>query len=141
MIFKCMNCHKLNLAKNGQKTRLCPFCGSKNQISKVNILFRVNNAEEAVSIIRAMKLPKDLKITQNIEASDNKITKGKISTLMNLLHELKEKNVNKISKMKLISEAEKRGINPKWLTRMIKSLEREGIILLSDDEETVTLLI
>ncbi|RLG90961.1 MAG: DUF1922 domain-containing protein [Candidatus Hecatellales archaeon] len=64
-MFKCRVCGKLNLSKDKQKTKVCVFCGAKNDLSRVRILAKGLNRFEARQTISRLKVyeakPKFLK--------------------------------------------------------------------------------
>ncbi len=55
VIVVCSKCGGLLLAKAEQKTRTCPYCGSKVEIEKAKKLASAKNAYEASTILRKLK--------------------------------------------------------------------------------------
>jgi DNA-directed RNA polymerase subunit RPC12/RpoP len=55
LILVCGNCGGLLLAKAEQKTRTCPYCGSKVLIDKARKVASAQNAYEASGILRKLK--------------------------------------------------------------------------------------
>jgi len=55
LILACGNCGGLLLAKAEQKTRTCPYCGSKVDLSKAKRLASAENAYEASKTLRKLK--------------------------------------------------------------------------------------
>lgn len=56
LIFKCKTCGKLNISKEGQKTKLCAFCGAKNNLSKVEVLAKALDRFKARQTILKLKV-------------------------------------------------------------------------------------
>jgi len=54
-IIQCYSCGQLLLAKAGQKTKACTYCGARLNLSHVKILSRARTAKEASEIIKALK--------------------------------------------------------------------------------------
>lgn len=122
VVFKCVKCGALNLAKMSQKTRLCPFCGKINQLRVVQILFKTNNLEEANQIIKSMKLP-DTADYKQILSKENGATK-----LLESLFKLKENiNENNIPLQKLVNEAKKRGMSQNQIMTALKIMEKKWV--------------
>ena len=55
LIIQCYSCGQLLLAKAGQKTKVCTYCGARLNLSRVKILSRVGTAREASETVRALK--------------------------------------------------------------------------------------
>lgn len=55
IIVVCSKCKGYLLAKNGQKTRTCPYCGLRIPLEKVLKVASVGNAEEASILLRRLK--------------------------------------------------------------------------------------
>jgi DNA-directed RNA polymerase subunit RPC12/RpoP len=51
----CSRCGGLLLAKKEQKTRTCPYCGSKVALDKAKKIASAENAYEASKILRKLK--------------------------------------------------------------------------------------
>ncbi|MGA9098342.1 MAG: DUF1922 domain-containing protein [Methanotrichaceae archaeon] len=54
LVFRC-SCGRHLYAPAGSKTRTCP-CGKRNQLSKVLILAKANDAQSAAEIVRTLQL-------------------------------------------------------------------------------------
>ncbi len=54
-IVVCSKCGGYLLAKNGQKTRNCPYCGSKISLEKALKIAKVENAYKAAALLRKLK--------------------------------------------------------------------------------------
>ncbi|MGP3666897.1 MAG: DUF1922 domain-containing protein [Candidatus Bathyarchaeota archaeon] len=46
-MFKCSSCGKVNMAKAGQKSKYCVFCGLRNNLAKVRVLALASTLDEA----------------------------------------------------------------------------------------------
>jgi len=55
LIVVCGKCGGFLLAKVKQKTRTCPYCGSKVLVEKVKKVASAKNAYEASEILRKLK--------------------------------------------------------------------------------------
>jgi len=54
-IVQCYSCGQLLLAKAGQKSKVCTYCGARLKLNHVKILSRARTAREASEIVRALK--------------------------------------------------------------------------------------
>lgn len=55
LIVVCGKCGGLLMAKGDQKTRTCPYCGSKVYVEKAKKLASADNSYEASEILRRLK--------------------------------------------------------------------------------------
>jgi DNA-directed RNA polymerase subunit RPC12/RpoP len=55
IIIVCARCGGLLLAKADQKTRTCPYCGSKVDVDRARKVASAENANEASIILRRLK--------------------------------------------------------------------------------------
>jgi DNA-directed RNA polymerase subunit RPC12/RpoP len=55
LIVACNRCGRFLLAKTGQKTRTCPYCGSKVILDKAKKIASAVNAYEASELLRRLK--------------------------------------------------------------------------------------
>lgn len=55
LIVVCSKCGGFLLAKAEQKTRTCPYCGSKVDVEKAKKLASVESAYQASEILRKLK--------------------------------------------------------------------------------------
>jgi DNA-directed RNA polymerase subunit RPC12/RpoP len=55
LIVKCTQCGGLTLSAKGQKTKICPYCGTKINLLKAQKLAASNSALEASEILRNLK--------------------------------------------------------------------------------------
>jgi DNA-directed RNA polymerase subunit RPC12/RpoP len=55
LIVNCPHCGGLLLAAEDQKTRTCPYCGSRIDMRRANKVASVKNAFEASEILRELK--------------------------------------------------------------------------------------
>jgi len=55
LVVVCVRCGGLLLAKADQKTRTCPYCGSKVAVDKARKVASAQNANEASMILRRLK--------------------------------------------------------------------------------------
>ena len=55
LIVECNSCGGLLMAADGQKTRTCPYCGSKVDVDKARKVASAENANEASIILRRLK--------------------------------------------------------------------------------------
>jgi DNA-directed RNA polymerase subunit RPC12/RpoP len=55
LIIVCSKCGGFLLAKAEQKTRTCPYCGSKVLVDKAKKVASAQNAYEASEILRKLK--------------------------------------------------------------------------------------
>jgi hypothetical protein len=54
-IVECKNCSGLLLAAVNQKTRTCPYCGTKVDLQRAKRLAKAENAFDASEILRKIK--------------------------------------------------------------------------------------
>ena len=55
LIVKCTQCGGLMLSAKGQKTKICPYCGSHINLLKAQKVVAANTALEASEILRKLK--------------------------------------------------------------------------------------
>jgi DNA-directed RNA polymerase subunit RPC12/RpoP len=55
LIIKCMKCGGLSLSAKGQKTKICPYCGTNINLLKTQKIASANTALEASEILRRLK--------------------------------------------------------------------------------------
>jgi uncharacterized Zn finger protein (UPF0148 family) len=55
LVIVCPRCGGLLLAKNGTKTRTCPYCGHTVIVQKARKLASAKTASEASAILRKLK--------------------------------------------------------------------------------------
>jgi uncharacterized CHY-type Zn-finger protein len=55
IIVVCGRCNGLLMAKAGQKTRTCPYCGSRVEVDKAKKVASAKSANEASMILRRLK--------------------------------------------------------------------------------------
>jgi DNA-directed RNA polymerase subunit RPC12/RpoP len=55
VIVVCGECGGYLLAKSSQKSRTCPYCGSKIQLEKAKKIAHAKKADEALAILRRLK--------------------------------------------------------------------------------------
>jgi DNA-directed RNA polymerase subunit RPC12/RpoP len=55
IIVVCSECGSYLLAKNGQKSRTCPYCGSRILLEKAKKVASARDAGEASAILRRFK--------------------------------------------------------------------------------------
>lgn len=55
LIIVCNRCGGFFLAADGQKTRTCPYCGKRVDVSKAKKVASAKNAFEASQMLRTMK--------------------------------------------------------------------------------------
>jgi DNA-directed RNA polymerase subunit RPC12/RpoP len=55
IIVVCGRCGGLLMAKAGQKTRTCPYCGSRVDVDKAKKVASAKSANEASIILRRLK--------------------------------------------------------------------------------------
>jgi len=55
IIVVCIKCGGYLLAKDFQKTRTCPYCGSKVVVEKAKKVAAAENASEASTLLRKLK--------------------------------------------------------------------------------------
>lgn len=60
LIVACGRCGGFLLAKDAQKTRTCPYCGSKVVLYKARKMASAETANEASTILRRLKKDKFL---------------------------------------------------------------------------------
>lgn len=54
-IIECPSCKGLMLANSSQKTKTCPYCGSRVEVLKAKQLANAETAMEASAILRKLK--------------------------------------------------------------------------------------
>ncbi len=55
VVFRCRGCNRLVLGRRGQKTRLCGYCGRRNDLSEREVEAEASTPREARQIIAALK--------------------------------------------------------------------------------------
>jgi DNA-directed RNA polymerase subunit RPC12/RpoP len=55
LVVACSKCRALLLARQGRKTRQCPYCGTKMNLMKTEVLWVTSDVEEARSILRSKR--------------------------------------------------------------------------------------
>lgn len=55
LIYTCPSCGGLVLAKEKQKTKLCPYCGSQINLLRAKKVAAANTAFEASKLLRTIK--------------------------------------------------------------------------------------
>ena len=55
LIVKCSKCGGLMLTAKGQKTKICPYCGTHVNLMKAQKVASADNAFEASEILRKLK--------------------------------------------------------------------------------------
>ena len=55
LIVKCTKCGGLTLTAKAQKTKVCPYCGTKIDIVRAQKIAAANSALEASEILRKLK--------------------------------------------------------------------------------------
>ncbi|MCJ7634875.1 DUF1922 domain-containing protein [Candidatus Bathyarchaeota archaeon] len=58
VIVKCVRCSQPLIARAGQKTKSCTYCGRRLEVSKLRIFAKVDSSREATRLAIAMKRPK-----------------------------------------------------------------------------------
>ncbi|MDH5623841.1 MAG: DUF1922 domain-containing protein [Candidatus Bathyarchaeota archaeon] len=66
MVTVCYKCGQLLLAKTGQKTRRCPYCETRLVLDKTKKVAHVKTAQQASSVIRALKRKENAGNTRKI---------------------------------------------------------------------------
>jgi len=55
IVFECSQCRGLLLAQKAQKTRCCPYCGAKINLTRAKRLATAESAFEASEMLRKFK--------------------------------------------------------------------------------------
>ena len=55
LVVACPKCRALLLARQGRKTRQCPYCGTKMNLMKTEALWVTSDLDEARSILRSKR--------------------------------------------------------------------------------------
>jgi len=55
IVVVCSECGGYLLAKSGQKSRTCPYCGSRILLEKAKRIAYAKKADEALAILRRLK--------------------------------------------------------------------------------------
>ena len=58
LIVKCPECGNFALAVKTQKTKICPYCGSKIDLQRARRVASANTAFEASEILKSLKKEK-----------------------------------------------------------------------------------
>lgn len=56
LIFPCSSCGKPAVSKEGQKTKVCPFCGAKTRLAEVKQLGKISSPREAKELVSRLKI-------------------------------------------------------------------------------------
>jgi DNA-directed RNA polymerase subunit M/transcription elongation factor TFIIS len=54
-IIACPKCQQFLLARQGVKTRNCPYCGARMNLAKVEVLWMTSDLKEARSVLRSKR--------------------------------------------------------------------------------------
>ncbi|MCJ7759536.1 DUF1922 domain-containing protein [Candidatus Bathyarchaeota archaeon] len=57
IIIRCFNCGQPLIAKSGQKSKNCTYCGKRLDISKARVFAEAASSRQATQIIIQMKKP------------------------------------------------------------------------------------
>jgi DNA-directed RNA polymerase subunit RPC12/RpoP len=60
VIVKCLRCGQPLIARAGQKTKSCTYCGRRLEVSKLRIFAKIDSSQEATRLVIAMKRPKTI---------------------------------------------------------------------------------
>ena len=55
LIVKCPKCGGLMMAAEGQKTKLCPYCGARVDMTKAQRVASASNAFKASAMLKKLK--------------------------------------------------------------------------------------
>ncbi|WP_455363520.1 DUF1922 domain-containing protein [[Eubacterium] cellulosolvens] len=55
LVIACSKCQRFLLARQGTKARLCPYCGTRMNLSKTEVLWTTSDPEEARSILHSKR--------------------------------------------------------------------------------------
>jgi len=55
IVISCPKCQGYLLARHGRKTRQCPYCGGRVNLSNVDILWSTSDLEEARSVLQSKR--------------------------------------------------------------------------------------
>jgi DNA-directed RNA polymerase subunit M/transcription elongation factor TFIIS len=55
IIARCPSCGKVMMANTANKTRSCPHCGRRHELSGLRTLARARTSREAVALIQSLK--------------------------------------------------------------------------------------
>ncbi len=55
LIITCYKCGRLLIAKTGQKTRSCPYCGFELQVKKAKVVAHADSSNDASMVLRKLK--------------------------------------------------------------------------------------
>lgn len=55
VIVKCTQCGGLTLTTKGQKTKICPYCGTQIKLARAQKVAAANTALEASEMLRKLK--------------------------------------------------------------------------------------
>jgi hypothetical protein len=58
IIVKCLGCGQPLIARAGQRTKRCTYCGRNLDVSKLKIFAKATSARKATLLAIAMKTPK-----------------------------------------------------------------------------------
>ena len=64
-IIDCYRCGNLLIIKKGQKTKECPYCNKRLNLSKVRVVGASSTSKEASNLVKTMKLCKENSIGKN----------------------------------------------------------------------------
>jgi hypothetical protein len=56
IIIKCIKCGGLTLSSKGQKTKVCPYCGTNINLIRAKKIAAANTALEASEMLRKLKI-------------------------------------------------------------------------------------
>ncbi|MCJ7771344.1 DUF1922 domain-containing protein [Candidatus Bathyarchaeota archaeon] len=57
IIIRCLNCGQPLIARSGQKSKNCTYCGRKLDISKARVFAKAASSREATQIVIQLKKP------------------------------------------------------------------------------------
>jgi hypothetical protein len=65
LIINCYKCGSFLIIKKGQKTKECPYCNQRLNLSKVRVVKMTSTSKEASHIVKTMKLRKENSVDEN----------------------------------------------------------------------------
>jgi len=137
LIVRCKNCGRYTYAPKGQKTRLCVYCGKIIRVDEIGAkeFPDAESARRYVQLLNAgyIKLQTKNNVSEYIESNIDKKSEDIVEGV-SLSYSQKQKRIlqilskGPITLTRLLSEAEKYGVDEDSAKELIEKLNRDGLI-------------
>ncbi|MEX2680737.1 MAG: hypothetical protein Q6373_004005 [Candidatus Sigynarchaeota archaeon] len=131
VLFPCRRCGALSVAARSQKTKQCPSCNHSNKLAKVVVIKRFDDKATAMDALRLFKIPRlDREGVPYVGKSAIIDDKRTIAEEINkLFWNIKQTHPEGIAEVELLALAEKEGLDPAKVSKIVKKCKHDGILL------------